>query len=716
MSYASTLLGFLPGGRRAPGIAQLVSKLESYLPPDQVDRVREAYEVAEAAHKGQKRRSGEPYITHPVAVADILADLRMDGATLAAAILHDVVEDTGVSGEEITERFGGEIADIVDGVTKLDQIQFKSRKEAQAESFRKMILAMVRDIRVIMVKLSDRVHNMRTLGAMPPAKRRLVARETLDIYAPIANRLGIHSIKLELEDLGFKALYPRRYRVIERELKRSRGNQKEFLPKITRNLKRALERAGIDGKVEAREKHLFSVYAKMRRKKVALNEVIDVFGVRVVVGTVDECYRVLGLAHGLYRPMPGRFKDYIAIPRVNGYQSLHTSLFGPNGMPIEVQIRTREMHELAESGIAAHWSYKTGETDGAERQERAREWLKNVAQLQDAPAEEVLESVKVDLFPDKVYVFTPKGDIMRMPRGATCVDFAYAVHTDVGNRCVAAKIDRRLVPLRTVLRNGQTVEVITARGAQPNPVWANFVVTAKARAAIRQYLKGLKRGEAMDFGTRLLNQSLEEFRLTLRGLPSGRLDQVATALGLRDGKHLLEQIGLGERPAPLVARRLLPRESDMPPPGQQAPVSIAGTEGLVVSYARCCFPVPPDPIVAYLSSGRGVVIHRDNCGNVAGFRKQPEKWIPAVWEKQPNRTFSSEIKVHVTNRMGVLAQVAAQIAAQETNIDHVNVTAEGDDTSVITLEIEVRDRSHLARVLRAIKAMPDVLEVQRSLA
>jgi guanosine-3',5'-bis(diphosphate) 3'-pyrophosphohydrolase len=716
MSYATTLLGLLPGGRRAPGIAQLVSKLEAYLPPDQVDRVREAYDTAESAHKGQKRRSGEPYITHPVAVADILADLRMDGATIAAAILHDVVEDTGVSGTEIAERFGSEIADIVDGVTKLDQIQFKNRREAQAESFRKMLLAMVRDIRVIMVKLADRVHNMRTLGAMPPAKRRLVARETLDIYAPIANRLGIHSIKLELEELGFKALYPRRYRVIERELKRSRGNQKEFLPKITRNLKRALERAGIDGRVEAREKHLFSIYAKMRRKKVALNEVVDVFGLRIVVGTVDECYRALGLAHGLYRPMPGRFKDYIAIPRVNGYQSLHTSLFGPNGMPIEVQIRTREMHEMAESGIAAHWSYKTGEKDGGERQARAREWLKNVAQLQDASAEEVLESVKVDLFPDKVYVFTPKGDIMRMPRSATCVDFAYAVHTDVGNRCVAAKIDRRLVPLRTVVRNGQTVEIITARGAQPNPVWANFVVTAKARAAIRQYLKSLKRGEAIEFGTRLLNQSLEEFRLSVRALPADRLDQVAVALGLRDGRQLLEQIGLGERPAPLVARRLLPREADMPPPGQHAPVSIAGTEGLVVSYARCCFPLPPDPIVAYLSSGRGVVIHRENCGNVSGFRKQPEKWIPAVWEKQPNRTFRSEIKVHVSNRMGVLAQVAAQIAAQETNIDHVNVTAEGDDTSLITLEIEVRDRSHLARVLRAIKAMPDVLEVQRSLA
>jgi len=716
MSYASTLLGLLPGGRRAPGIAQLTSKLESYLPPDHVELIREAYDYAEAAHKGQKRRSGEPYITHPVAVADILADLRMDGATVAAAILHDVVEDTGVSTAEIAERFGSEIAEIVDGVTKLDQIQFKSRQEAQAESFRKMMLAMVRDIRVIMVKLADRVHNMRTLGAMPPAKRRLVARETLDIYAPIANRLGIHSIKLELEDLGFKSLYPKRYRVIERELKRSRGNQKEFLPKITRNLADALKRSGIDGRVEAREKHLFSVYAKMRRKKVQLNEVIDVFGVRIVVGTVDECYRVLGLTHGLYRPMPGRFKDYVAIPRVNGYQSLHTTLFGPNGMPLELQIRTSEMHEMAESGIAAHWAYKTGETDRGARQARAREWLKNVAQLQDASAEEVLESVKVDLFPDKVYVFTPKGDIMRLPRGATCVDFAYAVHTGVGNRCVAAKVDRRLAPLRTVLRNGQTVEIITAKGAQPNPAWASFVVSAKARAAIRQYLKGLRRSEAIDLGGKLLNQALEEFKLSIRALPAGRLDQVAVALGLEDGKDLLEKIGLGERPAPLVARRLLPREEEMHAGGPQAPLAVAGTEGLVVSYARCCFPVPPDPVVAYLSSGRGVVIHRDNCGNVSGFRKQPEKWIPAVWQKQANRTFRSEIKVHVTNRMGVLAQVAAQIAANQTNIDHVNVTPEGDDTSMITLEIDVRDRGHLARVMRAIKSMPDIIKVERTLA
>jgi guanosine-3',5'-bis(diphosphate) 3'-pyrophosphohydrolase len=716
MSYASTLLGFLPGGRRAPGIGQLLSKLESYLPPDQVERVREAHDYAEDAHEGQRRRSGEAYITHPVAVADILADLQMDGATIAAAILHDVVEDTLVSTADLTTRFGTEIGEIVDGVTKLDQIRFKNRKEAQAESFRKMVLAMVRDIRVIMVKLADRVHNMRTLEAMPPAKRRLVARETLDIYAPIANRLGIHSVKLELEDLGFRSLYPRRYRVIERELKRSRGNQKEFLPKITSNLRKALEQTGIEGRVEARAKHLFSVYTKMRRKRTSLNDVIDVFGVRIIVGTVDECYRTLGLAHGLYRPMPGRFKDYVAIPRVNGYQSLHTTLFGPNGMPIEVQIRTDEMHRMAESGIAAHWAYKSGETDVSDRQDRAREWLKNVAQLQDAPADEVLESVRLDLFPDKVYVFTPKGDIIRLPRGATCVDLAYAVHTDVGNHCVAAKVDRRLTPLRTVLRNGQTVEVITAKGARPNPSWAGFVVSAKARAAIRQYIKNLRRGEAADLGGRLLNQALEEFRLSLKSLPEGRLDRVAAALNLRDGKALLEKIGLGERQAALVARRLLPLGDEVQETGSPAPLVIAGTEGLIVSYARCCFPVPPDAIIAYLSSGRGVVIHRERCGNVASFRKQPEKWIPAVWKKHSDRTYHSEIKINVSNRMGVLAQIAAQIAAHETNIHHVNVTTEGDDTSMITLEIEVRDRPHLVRLIRAIKDMPEALKVERTVA
>ncbi len=716
MSYASSILGLLPGGRRAPGIGQLVSKIETYLPPDQVERVREAYEYAETAHAGQKRHSGEAYITHPIAVADILADLHMDGATLTAAILHDVVEDTPSSSAEVEQRFGKEVAELVDGVTKLDQVQFKSRKEAQAESFRKMILAMVRDIRVIMVKLADRTHNMRTLSAMPPEKRRSVARETLDIYAPIANRLGIHSIKLELEDLGFRTLYPQRYRVIERELKRARGNQREFLPKIVKALRQALAGGSVTGRVEAREKHLFSVYLKMRRKRLPLTQVIDMFGVRIIVGSVDDCYRVLGLVHGLYRPMPGRFKDYIAIPRVNGYQSLHTTLFGPNSMPIEIQIRTEDMHRMAESGIAAHWQYKTGENDGEAQQVRAREWLQGVMQLHDGSAEELLESVKVDLFPDKVYVFTPKGDIMRLPRGASCVDFAFAVHTGVGQRCVAAKVDRRLVPLRTVLRNGQTVEIITAKGAQPNPAWVSFVTTAKARSAIRQYLRNLKRGEAGELGGRMLNQALEEFKLTLKTLPESRLDEVARSLSLKDGRELLEKIGLGERLARLIARRLLPGDEEQPESGPPPPLAIAGTEGLVVSYARCCFPIAFDAIVAYLSSGRGVVIHRENCSNVAAFGKQPDKWIPAIWHKEQQRLFNAGLVVEVTNRMGILAQVATKIAAEQSNIIHVNVDSSQGELSTILFEVQVRDRAHLARLIRAIRGMTDVAKVERSLA
>ncbi len=718
MDYASSLLSFLPGGRRSPGISQLIAKLEAYLPPEQVERVQEAYELAADAHKGQKRLTGEAYITHPVAVAGILADLHLDGQTICAALLHDVIEDTPTAKDDILARFGREIAELVDGVSKLDKVQFKSRKEAQAESFRKMILAMVRDIRVIMVKLADRTHNMRTLGAMPPAKRRRIALETLDIYAPIANRLGIHSIKLELEDLGFRALYPQRYKVLERELKRARGNQKEFLPKIVANIEGALASAGLKGSVDSREKHLYSVYQKMRRKGVSLAEVIDVYGIRVVVESVDACYRTLGIVHSLYKPMPGRFKDYIAIPRINGYQSLHTTLFGPNGVPLEVQIRTEDMHRLAENGIAAHWQYKVGEDVGTSTHERAREWLKGLMQMQEGGnPEEFFESVKVDLFPDKVYVFTPKGDILRLPRGSTCVDFAYAVHTDVGRRCVAAKIDRRLVPLRTALRNGQTVEIITAKGATPNPAWANFVVTAKARASIRGYLKTMKRAEAVDLGRRLVNQALAEFKLTLKGTEPARVAAAARDLGFKEADDLFEKVGLGERLAPLVARHLLPADrSAEGGDGRAAPLAIAGTEGLVVSYARCCFPIPFDPIIAFLSTGRGVVIHRASCGNLAGWHKQPDKWLPVSWQKGTDRTFDSELKVEVQNRPGVLAAVAAGIAATETNIGHLAVVEHDPGSAMITLELQVHGRTQLAKVIRALRSMPEVLSVTRTTA
>jgi GTP diphosphokinase / guanosine-3',5'-bis(diphosphate) 3'-diphosphatase len=718
MDYASSILSLLPGGRRALGINQLISKLENYLPADQVERVQQAYEFGAAAHKGQKRLSGEPYISHPIAAANILADLHVDAETIIAAILHDVIEDTPAEMEQLVEKFGREVAELVDGVTKLDQIKFKSREEAQAESFRKMLLAMVRDIRVILVKLADRTHNMRTLDAMPMPRRRAVARETLDIYAPIADRLGLYSIKLELEELGFKALYPQRYRIIERELKRARGNQKQFVGKIADNLRSVLGKAGVKALVEGREKHLYSVYRKMRKKSVPLNEIVDVYGFRIVVDSADTAYRVLGLVHGLYKPMPGRFKDYIAIPRINGYQSLHTTLFGPNGVPLEVQIRTEAMHRVAESGIAAHWKYKTGEEGASNQQDRAREWLNQLMQMQEGGnSEEFLESVKVDLFPDKVYVFTPKGEILRLPRGATAVDFAYAVHTDVGNRCVAAKVERRLVPLRTPLRNGQTVEIITAKGAAPNPAWVNFVVSAKARAAIRHYLKSLKRKEAIELGRRLLSQALGEFSLTLKKIPEEQIKPMVADLGMKSADDLYEKIGLGERLAPLIARRLLPVDEAAAPSGaKSASLTIAGTEGLVISYARCCFPIPNDPVMAYLSSGRGVVVHRESCGNLAGYRKQPDKWISVSWEKKLDRLFSSEIRVEVANRMGVLAAVAASIAGTETNIDHVSLVERDVDSSTLIFELQVRDRKHLARVMRTIRNMPDVLKVIRTLA
>jgi guanosine-3',5'-bis(diphosphate) 3'-pyrophosphohydrolase len=577
---------------------------------------------------------------------------------------------------------------------------------------------MVRDIRVIMVKLADRMHNMRTLGAMPPVKRRRTARETLEIYAPIAERLGLYAVKLELEDLGFRALYPYRYKVLERELKRARGNQKEFIAKIAETFKGAVKKADISGSVEGREKHLFSIYKKMQNKKISINEMVDVYGFRIIVDNADVCYRVLGLVHGVYKPMPGRFKDYIAIPRVNGYQSLHTTLFGPNGVPIEVQIRSEQMHRVAESGIAAHWKYKSGgDTFGGVEHDRAREWLASLVQIQEGgSSEEFLESVKVDLFPDKVYVFTPKGKILRLPTGATTVDFAYAIHTDVGNRCVAAKVDRRLVPLRTPLRNGQTVEIITAKGAKPNPSWSSFLVTAKARAAIRQYLKNLKKGDALELGRRLLGLALEEFSLNLKKIPAADMDAVVKELNLRDADELFEKIGLGERLAPLVARRLQPDAGEHGAANGGGPLMIAGTEGLLVTYARCCFPIPNDPIMAYLSAGRGVMIHRQNCGNLAEYRKQPDKWLSVAWEATRGRLFSSEIQLEINNRVGVLAAVASSIAGTETNIDQVSLEERDVNSSSLKFQVQVRDRKHLARVIRTVRRMPDVQRVARTLA
>ncbi len=718
MDYAATLLARLPGTsvRRSKDLRQLVETLESYFSPEQIEQVLKAYEFGALAHAGQTRLSGQPYISHPVAVATMLGEMHLDPQTIIAAILHDVVEDTDIPLSELEEKFGPEVASLVDGVSKLDQIQFTNRAEAQAESFRKMMLAMIEDIRVILVKLADRMHNMVTLDAMPRAKQARIARETLEIYAPIANRLGINQMKVALEDLGFRYLYPYRYSVLLKALKRSKGSQRQIVRKISERMLAAMKEDGIDGEVRGRQKHLYSIYKKMADKKRSLRDIVDVYGFRIIVADVNTCYRILGLVHNLYKPMPGRFKDYIAIPRINGYQSLHTTLFGPKGLPLEVQIRTTDMESVAESGVAAHWQYKAIDKASATPQRRARDWLARLQEIQETgTSEEFLESVKVDLFPDKIYVFTPKGDIMPLPKGATVVDFAYAVHTDVGNRCVAAKVDRTLVPLRTTLNNSQTVEIVTTRGAKPNPNWVTFVTTAKARSAIQKYMRNMRSNESVDLGKRLLDRSLKDLGSSLRKVGKVRLREALDELELEDANSLFEQIGLGERLSPLTARFLNGQANDDVEPASGSLV-IAGTEGMVVSYGKCCYPIPGDNVMGYLSSGRGVVIHRNSCGNLINFRKQPEKWLAVSWEDNIDRDFSSQIQVETVNKTGVLAEVAAVIAKSVSNIEEVSVNNKHHDISSMTFLLQVKNRVHLARIMRNVRKMENVIRVSRDTA
>ena len=715
MDYSAAIRERLPSIWREDGLSELVGKLENYLPESELAGILDAYEAAVAAHRGQQRLTGDAYITHPIAVARILAELHLDSGTIKAALLHDVLEDTPCTIDDINGRFGEDVALLVDGVSKLDKLRFDSAIEAQAESFRKMLLAMVQDLRVILVKLADRTHNMRTISALPPEKQRRIAKETLEIYAPIANRLGMYSLKVELEDLGFKAFAPFRYRVLERALRRSSGSQRQLLRKIVGNLKKKIAGRSIEARLAAREKRLYSIYSKMRRKHISLSEIVDVFGVRIVVADIDTCYRILGLVHEIYKPMPGRFKDYISIPRVNGYQSLHTTLFGPKSMPLEVQIRTEEMDQVAEHGIAAHWQYKAVDKRTSGAQDRTRKWLQSLMEMQHAAnSEEFLETVKTDLFPDKVYVFTPRGDIMRLPRGATAVDFAYAVHTDIGNRCVAAKIARREVPLNTTLNNGDTVEIVTARGTRPNPNWITFVTTGKARNAIRAYLKSLRREEARELGKQLLSQALRPYSLDLRRLRKAQTSSLLGELGMSAMDEVYEQVGLGERLAPVVAGMLAQqagREGDSSV--QRKPLEVAGTQGLLLTYAGCCHPIPGDGIVGYMSSGRGVIIHRDNCHNVAAFRKQPAKWIPVDWRESIQGEFQSEIRVRTMNRVGLLAAVAGSISASLSNIRHVNVESD-DDESTLLFRLNVRNRRHLEQVMRSIRTNPEVVRVSRT--
>jgi len=706
-----------PGSR----ISELCSLLETYLEPRQVKLVHDAYLFGASAHGEQRRLSGEPYITHPVAVAKVLAEMRLDHQSIVAAILHDVIEDTPTAKEQIASQFSEEVAELVDGVSKLTQIHFESKAEAQAANFRKMVLAMARDIRVIIIKLADRLHNMRTIWVMPPHKRRRIARETLEIYAPIAHRLGINNMRIELEDLSFAALYPMRCRVLKAQVRKVRRNQKELVTKVRQAIEERLQSVGISTEVLGREKHLFSIYNKMLNagaERKGFNAVFDVYGFRITVDEIDACYRSLGVMHGLYKPVPGHFKDYIAIPKSNGYQSLHTTLWGPKGVQIEVQIRTAEMDRVAEMGVAAHWMYKSGGDMQNTAQTRAREWVKDLLELQKNTGNslEFIENVKVDLFPDEVYVFTPNGHIMELPRGATLVDFAYAVHSDIGDTCLAAKVDKRLAPLRTQLQTGQTVDIITAPGARPNPAWLDFVVTAKARSTIRHALKTLRREEGVNLGQRLLAQALDSVGAELDSIPAEQIEQGLKALGLESLDDLREGIGLGRFMPWLAARHLtgMAEESGgSAEPAQRQALTIKGTEGAVVTFARCCNPIPQDPIIGFATSGRGVVIHLQDCKNLVEYRKHPEKWLDVQWEKDINREFSVPVKVDVVNQRGVLAELAATIS--DTNGNIVNVLVDEREGMIVTIQfmIAVTGRLHLARIIRRLRGLGPVLRITR---
>lgn len=698
-----------------PTVYDLAERLTDYLSDEKVARIKRAYFYAEQAHEGQMRRSGERYITHPLAVANILSEMHMDHQSLMAAMLHDVLEDTAVSKDAIVDQFGEGVAELVDGVSKLTHLEFESKVEEQAENFQKMVLAMSKDIRVILVKLADRLHNMRTMGAMPPEKKRRKSRETLEIYAPIALRLGINDMRVELENLAFENMYPLRATRIRSAMKKQTGARKEMVTLIEDALAERLKQEGITADVNGREKHLFSIYQKMREKRKSLKEILDVFAFRIITDSVDSCYRILGVVHNLYKPVPNRFKDYIAVPKTNGYQSLHTTLIGANGVPIEIQIRTREMEDMANHGIAAHWLYKTDETQSNQTHARARRWVKNLLEMQERAGDsmEFIENVKIDLFPDEIYVFTPKGQIMEMPKGATPVDFAYAVHTDVGNSCVGCLVNRKLAPLSQPLNSGDSIKIITAPGARPNPAWLNFVFTAKARSNIRHFLAHMERQEAIALGKKLLDNQLKNFDRDFDSLSDEAITVVLEESQLKDIDHLFEEIGTGHKAVYIVARRLLQLSSSEEVVSEQSSLTIQGTEGLLINYAKCCRPIPGDPIVGVMSKGKGMVVHVEHCRNIADIRDDSDRCVHLHWDKAMEGEFLVDVRVDLRNARGVLASVANAVSHAEANIESIQMQDMDATTSRMNLTVSVTGRKHLGRVFKRLHALPAVSKIER---
>ena len=696
----------------------LTDKLSSYLDPKEIDRIKRAYHFSEQCHLGQMRQSGDPYITHPLAVANILADMQMDPESLMAGLLHDVIEDTGVTKGQISRRFGRTVADLVDGVSKLGEIESASRAEQQAESFQKMTLAMSRDIRVMLVKLADRLHNMRTLGVLSPEKRRRIARETIDIYAPIAQRLGINDIRLEFEDLGFAAMYPLRHRRLREALKASRKNRKEVVTEIQQAIEMRLERESVHVEVKGREKHLWSIYLKMREKKKSFRDIMDVFAFRLVVDNVDDCYRALGIVHNIYKPVPGEFKDYIAIPKTNGYQSLHTLLVGMHGVIIEVQIRTREMDAMANFGIAAHWEYKSSNNNVEVSRRRAARWVQGLLEMQQKAGDslEFLEHVKADLFPDEVYVFTPKGKIIELPTGATPIDFAYSVHTGLGDRCIACHVDGQLTPLSEPLQSGQKIDIISAAGAQPNPSWLNFVVTAKARSAIRHFLKNQQHDESVDLGKRLLDNALGNLGTSYKQLKKSQIKRLLKETGASTFEFVLQQIGLGNRvPFAVANLMVLPNKRVVSDDHKNPnlPVVIDSSQGLVLQYGRCCHPIPGDPILGHMTPGKGLVIHLESCRNLKEIRSNPEKCMSLLWSPVVKGEFAVELKAEVTPERGFIAALASRMTEEDATIEHISVNEKDAFTSIVDVVLTVRDRIHLADIMRRARSLKSVRRIYR---
>ena len=693
----------------------LIEEVSTYLKPHDVESVREAIEFSRVAHQGQIRHSGDPYVTHPIAVARLITPLHLDVQSIVAALLHDVVEDTAITSAQIAEKFGQPVADLVDGLSKLEKIQFETHEDAQAENFRKMLLAMARDVRVILIKLADRLHNMRTLGVMRPDKCERIARETMEIYAPIANRLGLNEIYQELQDISFKYLHPNRYAVLAKALKVARGNRREVVGKILEAIRQRLAKHNIQAEVSGREKNLYSIYKKMQIKSLAFSEVLDIYGFRVLVEDFASCYVALGVLHSLYKPIPGKFKDYIAIPKANGYQSLHTTLFGPFGIPIEIQIRTQEMHKIADAGVASHWLYKSDPSSVNELHKKTHQWLQELLESlnESDSSAEFMEQLKVDLFPDAVYVFTPKGRILSLPRNATAVDFAYSVHTDIGNRCIAVKINHELVPLRSELRNGDRVEIITAPHAKPNPAWLSYVTTSKARGHIRHFLKTMQSGESAQLGERLLNQALQALGVKPTEIAEACWEKLLRDTGVKTRQEILADIGLGRRLNMVVARQLACNGETLPGDTLANPViTIQGTEGMAVEFAACCRPIPGDPIIGVIKSGQGLIVHTHDCPTLRKGHSNSGQWLDVVWDKNITRTFAVNLKLLVANQRGVLAKVAAAIAEAESNIQNVSFASE-DQYTALKFTLEVNNRQHLASIMRSLRIIPEVIRIIR---